>query len=74
MSVLIVDSCSERLTAMKINCEDQNLLHHCPFNFTALPTSGRRYFILILLDMPPRKVDKPIPALTDFHFILFTCM
>jgi len=56
------------------NCEDQNLLYHSPLNFTALPTFGRRYFILNLLDMHPKKGDKPIPALTYFHFVLFTCM
>jgi len=56
------------------NGEDQNLLYHSPLNFTALPTSGRRYFILNLLDMHPRKGDKFIPALTHFHFILCTCM
>ena len=53
--------------------KNQNLLYHSPLNFTALPTSGRRYFIFNLLDMHPRKGDKLIAALIDFHLIHFTC-
>jgi len=40
------------------NCEDQNVVYHSPFNFIALPMSGR-VCLFIYLAMRPWKEDKP---------------